>query len=118
MTKQIKEYLAYLAEFMSAEHTAAEYKKQLESLYTRIGFYSHERLVHLLVTLFFGVFFLLSFFLAVINGGIGIYLLAGLFLILLVPYIKHYYFLENSVQKLYLIYYDIEKLCGEEKNVP
>jgi hypothetical protein len=45
--------------------------------------------------------------------------LAVLLLILLVPYIKHYYFLENSVQTLYK-YYDqmYEKVYGitqEEK---
>ncbi len=33
---------------------------------------------------------------------------AVLMLILLVPYIAHYYFLENGVQKLYGIY---DKIC-------
>ena len=31
---------------------------------------------------------------------------------LLIPYIKHYYFLENSVQKMYLIYNKLEQLSG------
>ena len=38
--------------------------------------------------------------------------LALLFLVLLIPYIKHYYFLENSVQKMYLIYNKLEQLSG------
>ena len=30
--------------------------------------------------------------------------LLGLILVLLIPYIFHYYFLENTVQKMYVIY--------------
>lgn len=53
---------------------------------------------------------------ALIQGSIGIYVLALLFLVLLIPYIKHYYFLENSVQKMYLIYNKLEQLSGGKMN--
>lgn len=112
MTKQIKDYLEHLSLFLDGEHTREEYALELSRLHVRIGFFSHERLVHLLVMLGFAVFFLMALFMALVNGEAGLYVLAGLFLVLLVPYIKHYYFLENSVQKMYLIYNRIEELTG------
>lgn len=112
MTKQIKDYLEHLSLFLGAEHTREEYAQELSRLHVRIGFFSHERLVHLLVMLGFAVFFLMALFMALINGGEGLYILSALFLVLLVPYIRHYYFLENSVQKMYIIYSRIEELAG------
>lgn len=110
MTKQIQDYLDYMAEYFSTEHTAEENAAERELLLKRISIYQHERLIHLLVTLAFGVFFLLALFMFLMVEGAGLLVLAVLFLILLIPYIKHYYFLENSVQKLYTYYYRIEKL--------
>lgn len=112
MTKQIREYLEHLRLFLDGEHTREEYAAELERLKVRIGFFSHERLVHMFIMLAFAIFFLMTFFAAIFGGTVGIYILAGLFLVLLVPYIKHYYFLENSVQKMYLIYNEIERLAG------
>ncbi len=109
MTKQIKEYLAYIEDYFSREHTPAENAAECALLLQRIALYQHERLIHLLVTLAFGVFFLLALLIYMLNGGMALLVLAALFLLLLVPYIKHYFFLENSVQKLYTYYYKIEK---------
>ena len=41
--------------------------------------------------------------------SINVYFLAlsVLLLVLLVPYIAHYYFLENSTQELYKVYYSL-----------
>ncbi len=112
MTKQIREYLEHLRLFLDGEHTQEEYAQELSRLRVRIEFFSHERIVHMFIMLAFAIFFLLTLFQALTAGSIGIYVLAVLFLVLLVPYIKHYYFLENSVQKMYLIYNDIERLAG------
>ncbi len=101
MKKEIKKYLEYIEK--NYQKTDVDKKKLAQELYTRIGFYQHERLIHLIVTMSFGVFFLLSLLLITINASFVI--LSVLFLVLLVPYIAHYYFLENSVQKLYTYYY-------------
>ena len=61
----------------------------------------HERLIHLLVTLFFGLIFVMTMELAIVfeNEVLGI---IGLGLSgLLVPYVWHYFKLENGVQKRY-----------------
>lgn len=108
MTKQIREYLAYIRAFMSEEHTNEEYRSERALLLKRIEFYQHERLIHLLVTLAFAIFFLLSLMMFMLVKQAAILVLSALFLLLLIPYIKHYYFLENSVQELYTIYYRME----------
>lgn len=112
MTKQIREYLEHLRLFLEGEHSCEEYTAEAERLRVRIGFFSHERIVHMFIMLAFAIFFLMTFFAALTIGNTGLYVLAALFLVLLVPYIRHYYFLENSVQKMYLIYNEIESLAG------
>ncbi|HOM02198.1 MAG TPA: hypothetical protein PLH43_05150 [Acetivibrio sp.] len=82
---------------------------------TQIEFLQHERLVHLLVTLFFGLFFLISFLAAAVSEKLEILLVSFLILILLIPYIAHYYKLENGVQRLYELYNKIDEKC-ESKN--
>lgn len=81
-----------------------------EEVYTWILFFQHERLVHLIVTFFTGIssiLFLISF-ISLENIGLG--LLFIITLCLFIPYIFHYYYLENGVQKLYNIYDDLKKI--------
>ena len=103
MKNEIKEYKEYILK--QAKDPETDKTALAEKLLVRIGFYQHERLIHLIVTMSFGVFFLLSLILAFSNA----YFLAlsALLLILLVPYIAHYYFLENSTQELYKVYYSL-----------
>lgn len=110
MTKEIRAYLAILEQFFSVEHTEEELLKFRAELLKRIEFYQHERLIHLIVTMSFAVFFLLSLTMYFSVKQIGILLLAVLFLVMTIAYIKHYYFLENSVQKMYKFYYKVEKV--------
>ncbi len=103
MKNEIKEYKELILQ--QAKDPETDKKELAEKLLVRIGFYQHERLIHLIVTMSFGIFFLLSLILAFSNA----YFLAlsALLLILLVPYIAHYYFLENSTQELYKVYYSL-----------
>ena len=77
----------------------------------KIHQYQHERLIHLIVTMTIGmalvifISFLLAFQLYVL--GIPVMLL----LILFIPYIFHYYHLENDTQKLYVLCDQIHKKC-------
>ena len=80
MTKQIREYLEHLRLFLDGEHSREEYVQEMKRLHVRIGFFSHERLVHMFIMLAFAIFFLMTLFMALIQGSIGIYVLALLFL--------------------------------------
>ena len=46
----------------------------------------------------------LSIGIAIVGEYPAMYLVAAALFVLLIPYIRHYYFLENSVQKMYDLY--------------
>ena len=120
VTKIYRKYIDSLLE--SDGQSDWKYIKQ-EHL-TQLAFFQHERLVHLIVTVTFAVLELLTVCACVIVGALDstfsfpLLILALLILVLLIPYIKHYYLLENEVQKMY-VQYDriVQKMYEEEKNV-
>ena len=68
----------------------------------KIGFFQHERLIHLYVTFFYAIMFL-------IFGALGLVhilfcFITVILLIFLIFYIIHYFRLENGVQYLYKQY--------------
>lgn len=93
------------------EHLREYHRRQIE-------FAQHERLIHLLVTAAFALFFILSVFFAVLVEKPGALLLSLLFLALLIPYIIYYYRLENGVQKWYTMYNRIEERLRHTSGTP
>lgn len=80
-----------------------------EEVLRTIQFFQHERFVHLLVTVFVGISCIL-FLLGTLQFGLfGLLILFIITLLLFIPYIFHYYYLENGTQKLYDLYFEIEK---------
>lgn len=69
---------------------------------TKISFFQHERLIHLLVTLFYAL--LLIIFMALGILSFMFYFIAVIISIFLIFYIIHYFRLENGVQYLYKQY--------------
>ena len=94
------ELLTEKADLLSPE----ERKIRREEALVQIQFFQHERLVHLIVMVLFAIMTLLSVFGYILFGQISLLLLILLFMSLLIPYIRHYYVLENGVQKLYTFY--------------
>ena len=105
MWKEMKEFMEYMDEKTSVELTEQEKKALNEELQIKIGYFQHERIVHLIVMFLVAICTLLSLLAFVAFGSIGIALLFVALMGLFVPYIVHYYHLENGVQKLYT-YYD------------
>lgn len=85
-------------------------RDKLEEHLTQISFFQHERLIHLIVTVTFALLEMLAILLSVISDSLFSLLLPVVILILLVPYIRHYYILENEVQKMYVQYDRILRL--------
>ncbi|MRS12250.1 MAG: hypothetical protein EG823_04160 [Actinobacteria bacterium] len=75
---------------------------------TRVEFLQHERLVHLLVMLFVGLCVLVMFLALILEPSVPMALLLLLFVGLLIPYVLHYYLLENGVQRWYRLADEIE----------
>ncbi len=81
--------------------------KEIEEVKYKIFNFQHERLIHLLVTLFYAIFVISFIFLGILMP----YFLIPCFVLIvfLFFYVKHYFFLENSVQYLYKLYDKIVK---------
>ena len=77
---------------------------KLQEHLVQVGFFQHERLIHLIVTVTFALLEMLAIVLSVISYSLFTLLLPVVILILLIPYIRHYYILENEVQKMYVQY--------------
>lgn len=83
---------------------------KLEEHLVQVGFFQHERLIHLIVTVTFALLEMLAIVLSVISDSLFTLLLPVVILILLIPYIRHYYILENEVQKMYVQYDRMRRL--------
>ena len=105
MEKRLKEYLERMEQMEFDKLTNEQRGQMAGELLVQIGFFQHERLVHLIVTITFALLTMMSVLAALALVQPGLFLLTVLLVVLLVPYIRHYYILENGVQKLYT-YYD------------
>ena len=104
MKKRIQSYMAYMDQQLEHNESGLSYEELCIDHEKQLAYFMHERLVHLLVTLTFAILAFVTFFMAVMNFSIGMIVLFLAFLILLIPYIMHYYLLENSVQYMYRQY--------------
>ena len=103
-----KYFSLYTASGLAAlENENTDFVKLKSELLVKIGFMQHERLIHFLVTILFALLMFMSLIAFFISQNTGMLASAVLMLILLVPYIAHYYFLENGVQRLYKIYDEV-----------
>ena len=108
MLKKLCDYEKGLMEMVAqGKPLSAE---QLLSVRTHIGFFQHERLVHELVMILFAILTVGGILFLIVVPEISVIALDVLFFVLLVPYVKHYYGLENGVQRLYEAYEKLEKL--------
>lgn len=105
----MKEYINKIDELIKDDKKLEKKDEVLEEHLIKINFFMHERLVHFLVTMLFAIMFLITFLYSLNNYSLGLLLLNILFLCLLVPYIFHYYYLENSVQYMYKQYDELKK---------
>ena len=113
-TEELIEYLAQAKE--DGDLLKERLVKEKAELLVQIGFFQHERLIHLIVTVLFALMTMLVFLLAMTNFTPWTGVLLLLLLALLIPYIRHYWLLENGTQKLYQYYDKMEELYyGEDK---
>lgn len=110
MEKRLNNLLTQMSVMTSKDNikksTCEEREKKANQLLIQIQLLQHERLIHLIVTVTFAILTLMTFAIYLLVDTLALLILCSLFLVLLIPYIRHYYILENGVQKLYE-YYDI-----------
>lgn len=107
MHKRMNYYLTYYKKKSEETLSPEELDRESKQLLIQIQFFQHERLIHLIVTVLFALLTVAGIFTTLLADTFQpiLPILDLLFLILLIPYIFHYYVLENGVQKLYT-YYD------------
>jgi len=119
MEKYLKEHINFIEDILQKKSNF-DWGSLSDFNRTQIGFFQHERLVHLLITFFFGLMFFGSVIaeLWLINAGNNlVFLNAGLLvvgvilLIMLGFYVWHYFIMENGVQKLYQLEREIAQHC-------
>ena len=108
----MKEHISKIDKFIY-ENDKKNIKEVIEDHLIKIQFYQHERLVHFLVTMLFAILFLMTFLYSLEHISLGLVILDIMFLALLVPYIFHYYNLENSVQYMYKQYDKLKRIKND-----
>lgn len=114
MAERIRQYLRYIDEILEDSQEGIDYSKEAKKHLVQIAFFAHERFIHLIVTVIFALLTVLTFLYTLSAPQPALFLLLLFFLILLIPYIKHYYLLENSVQKMYEQYDAMLRKAGEK----
>lgn len=100
MKKYLSQYREYIKGLLE-QNEVADKEKVLSYHKSQIVFFQHERFIHLIITLFFSLILIASVISAYLTSSVLLTILSALLLCLVVPYIMHYYFLENNVQGLY-----------------
>lgn len=109
MEKRIRDYEKFIKKKADKKLNGAEQARLARYHYEMLENFQHERLVHLIVTLFFSAMavaflFIASWATVAYNLRYEMLPLYGLTIILVILtgfYVKHYYFLENHIQDLY-----------------
>lgn len=110
MEQRILQYKAYLLRICEEDYSEEEREKMKQQVLTQISFFQHERLIHLIVTITFALLAVVAFGICAVAPTVPFFGLEVLLLVLLIPYIRHYYILENYVQTMYRCY---DKLSQE-----
>ncbi len=107
MKSQIQTYNNYITKKLEENSADEDWEKISEDYLIKIKFYQHERLIHLIVTALFAIMETIVVTATVTADSLGLMILSAAILVLLIPYVAHYYFLENTIQKMYLVYDEI-----------
>lgn len=114
MKKRILNYLNTVDKSLTKSASDINWDDAIKEHLIQIQFFQHERLIHLIVTVLFALMTIMTLVGMVISFHPSLVILLIALMILLVPYISHYYLLENGVQKMYEQY---DKMLENKKEV-
>lgn len=126
MEKYLKEHIIFIEKTLQKENQNFNWDALSDFNQRQIGFFQHERWVHLWITFFFGLMFFNSVIaeLWLANSGDNLIFFNGsllvinaILLVMLGFYIGHYFVLENGIQKLYRLEKEIIKRGRKIENI-
>ena len=104
----MKKYLYdYIKEIDNIIDNKKVNKDIIDNHLIKIGFFQHERLIHLIVTVFYALLFLMFMALGFIHYIF--FIIVAILLVFVICYIIHYFHLENGVQYLYKQYDEMKE---------
>lgn len=112
MGKKLKAYIISIQILLESGEDIQNIQALKDELLTEISFWQHERLIHLLVTILFALLTMAVFMVLLFYRELSMLILLVALLSLMIPYIRHYYILENGVQTLYTFYEELTKRQG------
>jgi len=113
MAERVKKYLEYIENLLSCDAKDIDWEQEMKKHLVQIGFFAHERIIHLIVTVTFAILTVIVILYTIANFTIPMLLLVVAFMTLMIPYIRHYYLLENSVQRMYEQYDEMQSRVSE-----
>ncbi len=116
MADRIRQYMNYVNQILEDEEER-DWEEEMQKHLVQIAFFAHERLIHLVVTVLFALMTTMVFLYTFGNFSISLLLLLILLMGLLIPYIRHYFLLENSVQDMYEQYDKMQHKAGKSSFV-
>lgn len=115
MKERIIGYRKRIDALLAQPAEGTDWEAVLQEHLVQVSFFQHERLVHLIVTVTFAILTMLALAIYCIAEYMPMLALIVLLLVLLIPYIGHYYTLENEVQKMYAQYDEILRHVMEKE---
>lgn len=112
MGDRIKQYVKYVDALLESEDETIDWEQEMKKHLIQIGFFAHERLIHLIVTVLFALMTVFVFLYLLGHFSLSMLLLLVMIMALLIPYIKHYFLMENSVQWMYEQYDKMQEKAG------
>ena len=104
MRERMQKYLANIDRLLKTAPEGTDWEAEIQKHLIQMGFFMHERLIHLIVTVLVAILTVAAILFAVTSPSIGMLILIVALMCLLIPYILHYYLLENGVQAMYRQY--------------
>ena len=115
MKERIIGYRKRIDALLAQPAEGTDWEAVLQEHLVQVSFFQHERLIHLIVTVTFAILTMIALAIYCIAEYMPMIALIVLLLVLLIPYIGHYYTLENEVQKMYQQYDEILRKVMEKE---
>ena len=71
MAERIKKYLVYIDELLGSDDKDIDWEKEMKKHLVQIGFFAHERLIHLIVTVTFAILTVMAFLYTISNFSLA-----------------------------------------------
>lgn len=106
-----KSYDLKIRKILTEKNPETKWEHILEYHQTMLARIQHERLIHLLVTIFVGLVMSIASFVTIVTKTTSLMILCIPLILLFLGYLFHYRFLENTTQRWYVLEDQIKNHC-------